>query len=59
MEKPKIEREARLEALRAEIARGRASGAGMAAEKAFARARARIDAIARGTRGDRRNMMLD
>ena len=52
MEKREAEREARLEALRAEISRGRASGPGVAAEKAFARARAKIDATARGARGD-------
>ena len=37
------EREARLEALRAEIARGRESGLGTPAQEAFARVRARID----------------
>jgi len=45
------EREARVEALRAEIARGQASGASVAAEKVFARARARMDATAREAAG--------
>ena len=48
MEEQETEREARLEALRAEIARGRASGPGVPAEEVFARARARIDAVAGG-----------
>ncbi|HEV2817208.1 MAG TPA: type II toxin-antitoxin system ParD family antitoxin [Allosphingosinicella sp.] len=52
MEEREAEREARLEALRAEIARGRASGAGVTSEKVFARARARIDATAREAAGD-------
>lgn len=43
MEEREAEREARLEALRAEIARGRESGPGVAAADAFARARAGID----------------
>lgn len=41
------EREARLEALRTEISRGRDSGPGVAAAEAFARARARIDEVER------------
>jgi len=41
------EREARLEALRAEISRGRDSGPGIPADDAFARARARIDEVER------------
>jgi antitoxin ParD1/3/4 len=41
------ERDARLEALRSEIARGRDSGSGVPAEEAFARARARIDEVER------------
>jgi len=52
MEEREAEREARLEALRAEIARGQASGPGIAAEKVFARARASIDATAREGTGD-------
>ena len=44
MEEREAEREARLDSLRAEIARGRASGAGVPAERVFASARARIDA---------------
>ncbi len=47
MDGREVEREARSEVLRAEIARGRASGLGIAAEKVFARARASIDATAR------------
>jgi antitoxin ParD1/3/4 len=47
------EREARLEALRTEISRGRDSGPGVPAEEAFSRARARIDEVERtGRRGD-------
>lgn len=41
------ERAARLEALRTEISLGRDSGPGVPAEKAFARARARIDEVER------------
>jgi antitoxin ParD1/3/4 len=52
MEEREAEREARLEALRAEIARGRASGPGIAAEEVFADARARINAVAEGIAGD-------
>jgi antitoxin ParD1/3/4 len=52
MEEREAEREARLEALRAEIARGRASGPGVPAEEAFAQARALIDEIARGADRD-------
>ena len=39
--------QARLEALRAEISRGRDSGPGVPAEEAFTRARARIDKVER------------
>ena len=42
MEEREAERAARLEALRAEIARGRDSGPGIPAEEVFARARTRI-----------------
>lgn len=52
MEEREAERDARLEALRAEIARGRASGPGVAAEEAFARVRARIGAAAERTGED-------
>jgi antitoxin ParD1/3/4 len=41
------EREARLEALRGENARGRESGPGVPADEAFARARARIGEVER------------
>lgn len=41
------EREARLEALRTEIARGRGSGPGVPADEAYARARGRIDEVER------------
>jgi antitoxin ParD1/3/4 len=41
------EQEARLEALRGQIARGRESGPGVPADEAFARARARIDEVER------------
>ena len=44
------ERDARLEALRTEISRGRDSGPGVPAEEAFARARARIDEVERNGR---------
>jgi hypothetical protein len=44
--------DARFEALRAEIAGGRASGPGVAAEKVFARSRTRIDATAGEAAGD-------
>lgn len=52
MEERDAERQARLEALRAEIARGRTSGPGVPAEEVFAQARARIDEIARGADRD-------
>jgi antitoxin ParD1/3/4 len=52
MEEREAEREARLEVLRAEIARGRESGPGVAAADAFARVRARIDRTASGAGGD-------
>jgi antitoxin ParD1/3/4 len=42
------EREARLEALRTEIARGRESGPGIPADEVFAGARRRIDEVAGG-----------
>jgi antitoxin ParD1/3/4 len=42
MEEREAEQAARLEALRAEIARGRESGSGIAAEDVFDRVRARI-----------------
>lgn len=42
------EREARLEALRTEIARGRESGPGIPADDVFAKARRRIDEVAGG-----------
>lgn len=48
MEEREAEREARLEALRAEIVRGRASGASVPAERAFANARERIDEVPGG-----------
>ena len=41
-EEREAEREARLQALRAEVSRGRESGPGIPADEAFARARARI-----------------
>ncbi len=44
------EREARLEALKTEISRGRNSGPGVPAEEAFARARAQIDEVERTSR---------
>jgi antitoxin ParD1/3/4 len=44
------EREARLEALRTEISRGRDSGLGVPAEDAFAQVRARIDEVERAGR---------
>jgi antitoxin ParD1/3/4 len=47
MEEREAEREARLEALRTEIARGHESGAGIPAAEVFADLRARIDQIAR------------
>jgi antitoxin ParD1/3/4 len=47
MEEREAEREARLEALRTEIARGRESGAGIPAPEVFADLRERIDQIAR------------
>jgi len=46
IEEREAEREARLETLRAEVTRGRTSGAGIDAKHAFARARARIDEVA-------------
>lgn len=48
METREAEREARLESLRAEIARGRESGPGIPADEAFAEARRRIDEVAGG-----------
>lgn len=45
MEEREAEREARLEALRAEIARGRDSGPGIPAEEVFADLRSRIAEI--------------
>jgi antitoxin ParD1/3/4 len=42
MEEREAEREARLEALRAEIQRGRESGPGVPADEVFAQVRARI-----------------
>ena len=50
VEEREAEREARLEALRSEIARGRESGEGIPADKVFARARAKIDVVARDRR---------
>ena len=52
MEERETERKARLEGLRAEIARGRESGAGIPADKVFADARAKSDKAirARGRR---------
>ena len=47
MEEREAEREARLEALRTEIARGRDSGPGIPADEVFARVEARIDEVAR------------
>jgi antitoxin ParD1/3/4 len=44
------EREARLEALRTDITRGRDSGPGVPGDEAFARARARIDEVERASR---------
>ena len=44
IEEREAEREARLEALRTEIARGRDSGPSLPAEDVFARARARLQA---------------
>ena len=52
MEEREAEREARLEALRAEIARGRESGRGIPADEVFARVRQRIDEQGR-TQGGR------
>lgn len=46
VEEREAEREARLEALRREIARGSGSGPGAPADEVFARARARIDEVA-------------
>ena len=46
VEEREAERAARLDALRAEIARGRESGPGIPANSVFAEARARIDEIA-------------
>lgn len=51
MEEREAEREARLEALRAEIARGRDSGPGIPADEVFARVQARIDEVAREPAG--------
>jgi len=51
MEERESERAARLEALRHEIARGRESGPGVPAEDAFARARSRIEEVAKGQAG--------
>ena len=50
IEEREAEREARLEALRSEIERGRGSGPGIPAEEAFAAARARIAELAAGRR---------
>ena len=47
VEEREAEREARLEALRAEVARGQNSGPGVPAEDVFARVRERITDIAR------------
>ena len=44
IEERDAEREARLEALRTDVARGRESGPGIPAEEVFARARARLQA---------------
>ena len=48
IEEREAEREARLEGLRTEIARGRESGPGIPADEVFARVRARIDGAAEG-----------
>jgi len=48
MEAREAERAARLDALRAEIARGRDSGPGLPADEVFARARRRLDEAAGG-----------
>ena len=49
MERREAEHATRLEGLRAEIVRGRESGPGVPAERAFADVRKRIDAAAGGT----------
>jgi antitoxin ParD1/3/4 len=46
MEVREAEQQARLEALRTEVTRGRGSGQAVPAEDVFARARARIDEVA-------------
>jgi Arc/MetJ-type ribon-helix-helix transcriptional regulator len=46
MEAREAEREARLEALRAEVKRGRDGGDAIAADDVFARVQARIDEVA-------------
>lgn len=51
MEEREAEREARLEALRAEIARGQESGPGIPAEEVFAQARQRIREVAATPKG--------
>jgi antitoxin ParD1/3/4 len=52
IEEREAEREARLEALRTEIARGRESGPGIPAEEVFAELRSRIEEIG-GSRAKR------
>lgn len=51
MEEREAEREARLEALRADIASGRESGPGIPAEEVFAQARERIGQVSGGRQG--------
>lgn len=51
IEEREAEREARLEALRTEIARGRESGPGIAADEVFAGVRARIGEVAASRQG--------
>lgn len=51
VEEREAEREARLEALRTEIARGRESGKGIAADEVLARVRERVRAADRGAAG--------
>lgn len=51
IEEREAAREARLEALRTEIARGRESGPGIPAYEVFAKVRARIDEVAAARQG--------
>lgn len=50
VEEREAEREARLDALRGEIARGRQSGPGVPSDEAFAKVRARVDEVGRNRR---------